>query len=88
MFESNAEEYLGVNDKGYEFFRSKNLTAYAVEKGLKDTIVVYTKKKDAKKFETILLIENNIPIFESKTIEGVGTHIDILATVKELSDDR
>lgn len=82
------EELLAENSEGYKFFRSKNLTAYAEIKGLKDMIVVYEKKGDAKKFEKILLVENHIPIFESKTLDGIGTQIDILATAKELSDGR
>lgn len=80
----NKETYLGENDKGYEFYLSKNLTKYAEEKGLEDIIVAYTKKKGEEDFETILLCENRLPIYSSKSIEGIGAHIDILALAKEL----
>jgi len=68
MIELDKKEYLGENEEGYEFFLSKNLTAYAKEQGFDNILVTYVRKKDAKNYEAILLLKDRTPIFESRTI--------------------
>lgn len=87
MIEFDKKAFIGENENGYEFYLSENLTKYAKLKELKDMAVVYVQKKGEKNFEAIVLLEKNNPIYETRSIERMATHIDILTLAKEFSDD-
>ena len=82
-FNIDEKIFVGENEKGFEFFLSEKLTKYAIDEGFKDMQVVYVKKKDAEDFESILLIQDNVPVYETKSMGGIATHLDILKIAKE-----
>lgn len=81
--EGDDKILLGENEKGFEFFLSKNLTKYAKDQGLEDINIIYVKKKDAKNYESIVIVKDKVPIFEARTIDAIGTRLDILKLVRD-----
>ncbi len=69
-----------VNEKGVKFWLDKDLTRYAVGKGLKDIVVLLTEHPDGSR--TRLVAENQQPLYDNPSYEAVACYIDILKVAR------
>ena len=75
MFESPFEkEPMTVNEIGTKFWLNEHLMEYAKKKKLKKITCFYVETKDGER--TILLCQDNKPIYENQSSEAVAVFID------------
>lgn len=74
-------EPLSVNEQGVKYWLEETATNYARNKGLSDVVVFLTEMKDGDR--TYLITENQVPLYESKSLEGIGVQLDVMRLVRE-----
>lgn len=66
-----------VNEIGVKFWVDKDLTRYAINKGLSLVQVLFVEEPDGTR--TRLLVQNGIAVDEDQTLEGMAAKIDFIA---------
>jgi hypothetical protein len=69
-----------VNEIGTKFWLDRSSSAYAKSKGLDDVIVLFAEDNKGKRAR--LITQNQELLFESKELDAIVAHIDIMALAK------
>ena len=73
-----------VNKIGVKWWLDKETTKYSKSKGLDDVVVWYVE--DTEQVRTRLIVQNNEPVEDCQSLEGILSKIDVLYLLKHMDN--